>query len=74
MGQIGARAGSARYFLFIIVIRHETTAAARWALLLIVRALSIVAISVALWTGFSFQVCLPAEVSIEWKTPSLDST
>jgi hypothetical protein len=39
--------------LIIIVIRHETTAAARWALLLFVRTLFNDAITVALWTGFS---------------------
>jgi len=59
-------AGSACYFLIIIVIRHETTAAARWALLLIVRTLSDDAITVAVWTGFGFHVCLPVDVSIEW--------
>ena len=64
--QIGSPAGGACYFLIIIVIRHETTAAARWALLLIVRALSNDAITVAVWTGFGFHVCLPVEVSIEW--------
>jgi hypothetical protein len=65
--QIGSPAGSACYFLIIIVIRHETTAAARWALLLIVRALSNDAITVAVWTGFGFQVRLPVDVSIEWR-------
>jgi hypothetical protein len=61
-------AGSACYFIIIIiVIRHETTAAARWALLLIVRALSNDAITVAVWTGFGFHVCLPVDVSIEWR-------
>jgi len=38
----------------MIVIRHETTAAARWALLLIVRTLSNDAITIAVWTGFGF--------------------
>ena len=50
-------AGSGRYFFIIIVIRHETTAAARWALLLFVRTLFNDAITVALWTGF--RLCLP---------------
>ncbi len=50
-------AGSVCYFFIIIVIRHETTAAARWALLLFVRTLFNDAITVALWTGF--QLCLP---------------
>src|SRR5215467_9331385 len=51
--------GSANYLFIIIVIRHETTAAARWALPLIVRTLFNDAIAVALWTGFGFHVCLP---------------
>ena len=55
-------AGSACYFLIIIVIRHETTAAARWALLLIVHTLFDDAITVAVRTGFSFHVCLPADI------------
>ena len=55
-------AGSACYFFIIIFIRHETTAAARWALLLIVRTLFNDAITVAVWTGFGFHVCLPVDV------------
>jgi hypothetical protein len=55
--RIGSPAGSARDF--VIVIRHETTAAARWALLLIVGALFNDAIAVAVWTGF--HVCIPVE-------------
>jgi len=54
-------AGSASYFFIIIVIRHETTAAARWALPLIVCTLFNDAIAVALWTGFGFHVCLPVD-------------
>ena len=49
-------AGSACYFFIIIFIRHETTAAARWASLLIVRPLFNDAITVAVWTGFGFHV------------------
>ena len=52
---------SARYFVIVIVIRHETTAAARGALLLIVRTLFNDAITVAVWTGF--HVCLPVDIS-----------
>jgi hypothetical protein len=48
------------YFFIFIVIRHETTAAARWALPLIVRTLND-AITVAVWTGF--HVCLPVDTS-----------
>ena len=50
------------FFLIIIVIRHETTAAARWALPLIVRTLFNDAITVAVWTGFGFHVCLPVDI------------
>jgi hypothetical protein len=57
--RIGSPAGSACYFLIIIVIRHETTAAARWALLLIVRTLSNDAITVAVWTGFGLHPVPP---------------
>ena len=57
--RIGSPVGSARYFFVIIVIRYETTAAARWALLLIVRTLFNDAITVAVWTGFGFHLCLP---------------
>jgi hypothetical protein len=56
-------AGSACYFFIIIFIRHETTAAARWALLLIVRILFYDAITVAVWAGFGFHVCLPVDIS-----------
>ena len=38
--------------LVVIVIRYETTAAARWALLFIVRAFFDYAFAVALWTSF----------------------
>jgi hypothetical protein len=55
-------AGSACYFFIIIFIRYETTAAARWALLLIVRTLFYDAITVAVWTGFGFHVCLPVDI------------
>jgi hypothetical protein len=41
------------YFLLaVIVIRYETTATARWALLFIVRAFFDDTITVAVWTGF----------------------
>src|SRR5215471_20391618 len=61
--RIGSPAGGACYLLIIIVIRHETTPAARWALLLIVRALSNDAITIAVWTGFGFHVCLPVDIA-----------
>jgi hypothetical protein len=56
----GSPAGSLCYFFIIIVIGHETTAAARWALLLIVRTLFNDAITVAVWTGF--HMCLPVDI------------
>ena len=56
---IGRPFRSANYFFILSVIRDETTAAARWALLLIVSTLFNDAITVAVWTGF--HVCLPAD-------------
>src|SRR6516162_6339151 len=56
-------AGSPSYFFIIILIRHETTAAARWALPLIVRTLFNDAITVAVWTGFGFHVSLPVSLT-----------
>ena len=60
--RIGHQPASASYFFIIIVIRHETTAAARWALPLFVRTLFNYAITVAVWTGFGFQLCLPVGI------------
>jgi len=60
--RIGHGPGSASYFFIIIVIRHETTAAARWALPLIVRTLFNDAVTVAVWTGFGFHVRLPVGI------------
>jgi hypothetical protein len=40
------------FFLAVVVIRYKTTATARWALLLIVRAFFNDTITVAVWTGF----------------------
>jgi hypothetical protein len=54
--------GSACYFFIIIFVGHETTAAARWASLLIVRTLFNDAITVALWTGFGFHMCLRVDI------------
>jgi hypothetical protein len=53
-----SQAGSSCYFLIVtvIVVRHETAAAARWALLLIIGALFNDAITIAIWTGFH---CVP---------------
>ena len=62
-------AGSACYFFIIIFIRHETTAAARWALLLIVRTLFNDAITVAVGTGFCFHVCLAVDTFRETNPP-----
>ena len=60
--RIGSPAGGACYLFIMIVIRHETTAAARWALLLIVRTLSNDAIPVAVWTGFGFHPVPPWDI------------
>jgi len=47
------------YYVFIVVvIRHETTAAAGWTLMFIVRAFVNYTITVAIWTSFSFHLCL----------------
>ena len=46
------------FFVLIFIIRHETAATARWALLLIISALFNDTIAVAIWTGF--HVCLQA--------------
>ena len=40
------------FFPVVIVIRYETTATARWALLFIVRTFFNDTITVAVWTGF----------------------
>jgi hypothetical protein len=40
------------YFFLAVVVRYETTATARWALLFIVRAFFNDTITVAVWTGF----------------------
>ena len=40
------------FFLTVVVIRYETTATARWALLFIVRAFFNDTVTVAVWTGF----------------------
>jgi len=40
------------FFLAVVIIRYETAATARWALMLIVRAFFNDTITVAIWTGF----------------------
>jgi len=40
------------FFLAVVVIRYETTATARWALLFIVRAFFNDTVTIAVWTGF----------------------
>jgi hypothetical protein len=40
------------FFLAVVVIRYETTATARWALVFIVRAFFNDTVTVAVWTGF----------------------
>ena len=47
------------YYVFIVVvIRYETTAAARWTLMFILCAFINYTITVAVWTSFSFHVRL----------------
>jgi hypothetical protein len=47
------------YYVFIVVvIRYETTAAAGWTLMFIVRAFINHTITVAIWTSFNFHLCL----------------
>jgi len=66
--QTSRHSGRSAYY-FVIVIRHETTAAARWALPFIVRTLFNDAITVAVWTGF--HVCLPVDTSASLDVASL---
>ena len=40
------------FFMLVVVVRYETAATARWALLFIVRAFFNDTITVAVWTGF----------------------
>jgi len=40
------------FFTVVVIIRYETTATTRWALLFIVRAFFNDPITVAVWTGF----------------------
>ena len=47
------------FFLAVVVVRYETTATARWALLFIVRAFFNDTVTVAVWTGF--HVCASRE-------------
>jgi len=46
------------FFIVVIVIRYETTAAARWALLFIVRTFFNYAFAVALWASFHTRLAL----------------
>jgi hypothetical protein len=48
--------GRTNYFFIVVVIRHDTAAAARWTLMFIVRAFVNYTITVAVWTRFSFHV------------------
>jgi hypothetical protein len=57
------------FFLAVVVIRYNTTATARWALLFIVRAFFNDTITVAVWTGFHVRLMemlhTPA-INIRW--------
>jgi len=44
------------FFLAVVVIRYETTAAARWTSLFIVSAFFNDTITVAVWTGFHLRL------------------
>jgi hypothetical protein len=47
------------YYVFIVVvIRYKTTAAAGWTLMFISRPFINYTITIAVWTSFSFHVCL----------------
>jgi hypothetical protein len=47
------------YYVFIVVvIRYETTSAAGWTLMFIVSVFINFSITVAIWTDFSFHLCL----------------
>ena len=45
--------------MLVVVVRYETAATARWALLFIVRAFFNDTIAVAVWTGFHVRLMLP---------------
>ena len=57
--------GMYHFVIIIVFIRYETTAAACWALLLIIRTLFDDAITIAVWTGFHvrFSVALSSKAS-----------
>jgi hypothetical protein len=52
--------------MVVVVVRYETTATARWALLFIVRAFFNDTITVAVWTGFHVRLtgCYPSSAII----------
>jgi hypothetical protein len=67
------------FFLAVVVIRYETTATARWALLFIVRALFDDTITVAVWTGFHVRLLgmlLHPRDYIRWRfaDPAIDKS
>jgi hypothetical protein len=60
------------YYVFIVVvIRYETTAAAGWTLMFIVRAFINYTITVAIWTNFSFHLCLMWMLTIHPQPPTV---
>jgi hypothetical protein len=69
-GAFGPARSAYYFFIVIIVIGHKTLAAARWALLLIVRAFFNDAITVTVWTGL--HVCLPMDTSASRTTVRID--
>jgi hypothetical protein len=52
------------HFVIIVIVRHEATASARWALLLIVSALFNDTITIAVWTGFHVRLPVDACTSL----------
>jgi hypothetical protein len=53
-GRQRSRTGRANYLFIVVIIGYETAATARWTLMLTVLAFIEHAITVAVWTRFSF--------------------
>jgi hypothetical protein len=54
-------------FVVVVVIRYETTATARWALLFIIRASFNDTIAVAVWAGFHVRLMGKLTTPIWWQ-------
>jgi hypothetical protein len=55
------------FFLAVVVIRYESTATARRALLFIVRTFFNDTITVAVWTGLHVRLCYHTPDYIRWR-------